>query len=122
MSNILATGQLKKSPINACNHSSKYNVVYLNEKHLPLVMALQEVIVQHLPRPDLLQPFSCEFMKQHMGSRGAVLGVFVAHRLVAFRNIYYPDPCDKEWNLGLDLGLTEEESGDRGVNKVVERA
>ncbi|MEJ2157261.1 MAG: hypothetical protein P8X96_18170 [Desulfobacteraceae bacterium] len=109
MSSILETGQLKKSPINACTHSSKYIVVYLNEKHLPLVMALQEVIVQHLPRPDLLQPFSCEFMKQHMGSRGAVLGVFVARRLVAFRNIYYPDPCDKDWNLGLDLGLAEEE-------------
>lgn len=109
MSNLLASGWLKKSLNDAHNHTLKYKVVFLREMHLPLVMALQEVIVQHLPRPDLLQPFSCDFMKQHMGRQGEVLGVFVEQRLVAFRNIYYPVPWEEEWNLGLDLGLPEEE-------------
>ena len=68
-------------------------------------MALQEIIVKKLPSKNLLQTFSWEFMKQHMGDRGFVLGVFVGKRLVAFRNVYFPDPEDKEWNLGIDLGL-----------------
>ena len=109
MSGILATGLLKQKSNGTRGRASKYIVTYLNEKHLPLVMALQEDIVQNLWRPDLLQPFSSDFMKQHMGRRGVVLGVFVEKRLAAFRNVYYPDPWDKEWNLGLDLGLAQEE-------------
>ena len=87
----------------------EYAITYLDEKHLPLVMDLQEVIVQNLARPDLLQSFSYDFMKRHMGPQGVVLGVFVKNHLVAFRNLYFPDPWDAEWNLGLDLGLPEEE-------------
>jgi uncharacterized protein (DUF1330 family) len=109
MSGILATGLLKQKSNGTRGRASKYIVTYLSEKHLPLVMALQEDIVQNLWRPDLLQAFSSDFMKQHMGRQGVVLGVFVEKRLVAFRNVYYPDTWDKEWNLGLDLGLAQEE-------------
>ena len=70
-------------------------------------MQLQEVIVQHLARPDLLQSFSKAFMRRHMGPQGIVLGVFVEERLVAFRNLYFPEPREAEWNLGMDLGLPE---------------
>ena len=87
----------------------EYKITYLDEKHLPLVMQLQEVIVQNLTRPDLLQAFSSDFMKRHMGTQGIVLGVFVEDHLAAFRNIYFPDPWDAEWNLGRDLGLPDEE-------------
>ncbi len=106
---ILATGRLKKRSREDRTRTLKYTVGFLSEKHLPLVMNLQEVIIQHLQRRDLLQPFSCDFMRQHMGRQGMVLGVFVEHRLAAFRNIYFPTPGDKEWNLGRDLGLPEED-------------
>ncbi len=109
MNSILATGLLRKKSSGARSRVLEYCITYLDERHLPLVMALQEVIVQKLGRPDLLQPFSCDFMKQHMGRQGVVLGVFVENRLAAFRNLYYPDPWDKQWNLGLDLGLAEDE-------------
>jgi hypothetical protein len=109
MNNVLAAGFLKQKSQNPRNRALEYFINYLDEKHLPLVMQLQEVIVQNLARPDLLQSFSYDFMKRHMGPQGVVLGVFVEKQLAAFRNLYFPDPKDAEWNLGLDLGLPEEE-------------
>jgi hypothetical protein len=109
MNTILVTGLLKQKSQNTRARTSVYRIAVLEKKHLPLVMQLQEVIVQNLSRPDLLQPFSYDFMKRHMGPKGVVLGVIVENRLVAFRNLYYPDPRDKEWNLGLDLDLPEKE-------------
>ena len=108
MQNILATGWLKPKKRSVHSKVLPYAVVPLGEAHLPVVMALQECIIQNLGQPDLLQPFSCDFMRQHMGRRGMVLGVFAEGRLVAFRNIYFPDPLDEEWNLGLDLALPKE--------------
>jgi hypothetical protein len=109
MNSILATGYLKQKSQDTRRHALEYTISYLDEKHLPLVMQLQEVIVENLARPDLLQSFSYDFMKRHMGPQGVVLGVFVKKQLVAFRNLYFPDPWDAEWNLGMDLGLPEEE-------------
>ena len=109
MGSILASGLLKPKRNGARNRTLKYIITLLGEKHLAQVMALQAVIVQNLGRPDMLQSFSRDFMKQHMGRQGAALGVFVENRLAAFRNLYYPDPWEKEWNLGLDLGLAGEE-------------
>jgi len=111
MNTILATGLLRRESQNTRARTSAYRIAYLEEKHLPLVMQLQEKAVRNLSRPDLLQSFSYDFMKRHMGPQGVVLGVFVENRLVAFRNLYYPHPRDKEWNLGLDLDLPEEELG-----------
>jgi hypothetical protein len=109
MNNVLETGFLKKKCPDSRSRAMEYWITYLDERHLPLVMQLQEIIVQNLARPDLLQSFSYDFMKRHMGPQGVVLGVFAEDRLVAFRNIYYPDPWDVEWNLGVDLGLPEKE-------------
>ena len=108
MQNILATGWLKKKDRTVHSKGLKYMITPLCEEHLPVIMALQECIIQNLGRSDLLQPFSCDFMRQHMGRQGMVLGVFAENRLVAFRNIYFPDPRDEEWNLGRDLALPEE--------------
>lgn len=111
MNSILASGMLRRNSEDHRSRAKEYIITYLDEKHLPLVMRLQEVIVQKLSRPDLLQSFSYEFMKRHMGPQGVVLGVFVEKKLVAFRNLYFPDSWDAEWNLGKDLGLPEEELG-----------
>ena len=108
MQNILATGWLKQKDRTVQSKVLKYMITPLYEEHLPVIMALQECIIQSLGRPDLLQPFSCDFMRQHMGRQGMVLGVFVENRLVAFRNVYFPDPHDEEWNLGRDLALPAE--------------
>lgn len=109
---VLTTGFLKSKS----GHSQrlreravKYKICYLTENDLPAVMDLQDVIIQNLGRPDLLQTFSEDFMRQHMGRQGIVLGVFVKDRLIAFRNIYFPDPWDRQWNLGIDIGLPKEE-------------
>jgi hypothetical protein len=109
MNSILESGLLRQKNQNSWGRALEYVITYLHEKHLPLVMQLQEVIVQNLARPDLLHSFSHDFMKRHMGPQGIVLGVFVENCLVAFRNLYFPDPWDAEWNLGLDLGLPKKE-------------
>jgi hypothetical protein len=107
MDRVLSSGHLKEKGKD--NRRLEYIITFLDEKHLPLVMRLQEVIVQNLGRPDLLQPFSYDFMKRHLGGQGVVMGVFVENRLAAFRNLYFPDPWDTEWNLGLDLDLPSKE-------------
>jgi hypothetical protein len=109
MNHIVETGFLRQKTQDPQSRALAYTITCLDERHLPLVMQLQEVIVQNLARPDLLQTFSYDFMKRHMGPQGIVLGVFVEERLAAFRNLYFPDPWDAEWNLGLDLGLPEKE-------------
>jgi hypothetical protein len=81
----------------------------LDESHLDEVMNLQSTIIQRLSRKEMLQPFSWSFMQSHFSQKGFVLGIFVENKLVAFRNMYYPDGNDREWNLGLDLGLPQKE-------------
>lgn len=105
MRSVLSSGYLKHMTPGTGSRTERYIITRLNEAHLPEIMSLQGVIVQHLGEPDLLQSFSYEFMKQHLGPKGIVLGVFVNERLVAFRNLYYPDTWDKNWNLGIDMGL-----------------
>lgn len=110
MMQVLTTGLLKSRRGQSQRlRDGAYTICNLNEKHLSAVMALQDVIVQNLSRPDLLQTFSEDFMRQHMERQGIVLGVFVENRLIAFRNIYFPDSSDREWNLGIDIGLPAEE-------------
>lgn len=109
MQNILSSGYLKEKIAGTKYRMKKYFIFRLHEKHLPEIMALQQIIVKHLGEPDLLQSFSYDFMKQHVGPKGIVLGVFVDGKLAAFRNLYYPDPWDKQWNLGIDIGLTGKE-------------
>ena len=64
--NILATGWLKKKDRTVHSKGLKYMITPLCEEHLPVIMALQECIIQNLGRSDLLQPFSCDFMRQHI--------------------------------------------------------
>lgn len=73
------------------------------------VMALQRRILASLARPDLLQPFAETFMRRHFREQGRVVGALCAGRLVGFRCLYFPDPEDREWNLGFDLGIEPEE-------------
>jgi RimJ/RimL family protein N-acetyltransferase len=82
-----------------------YTMKFLNESYLEQVLNLQEMIVQNLPSPDLLQPFAPDFMRQHVRNKGRIIGVFADNELIAFRALYFPDMDDHEWNLGFDIGL-----------------
>jgi hypothetical protein len=107
MQRVLETGWLRPKHEETRGRRVRYRMACLDENYLPQVMELQSLICQVLQRPDLLHPFSKDFMMQHMGRQGTVLGVFVKDRLVAFRNLYYPSPEDRQWNLGLDIGLSK---------------
>ncbi len=80
-----------------------YEIRILDESYLPQIMELQHLIIENLLRKDTLQPFSADFMKDHLGIKGFVLGVLSGNDLLAFRNVYFPDINDAEWNLGIDL-------------------
>jgi hypothetical protein len=114
MSTVLANGFLKKKTLGRRNRAQAYQIMLLNERYLPSMMALQLMILKCLQRPDLVQPFTAHFMRRHLGTQGLALGVFVQNRLVGFRNIYFPDALEKQWNLGTDLGLGSDE-----LNQVV---
>jgi hypothetical protein len=105
----LTTGWLRQKSDKTQDRLARYKVARLDEGQLPQVMELQKIICRNLQRPDLLQVFTKDFMKQHIGERGVVLGVFVEERLIAFRNLYYPKSNDSEWNLGIDLNLAEDQ-------------
>jgi GNAT superfamily N-acetyltransferase len=68
-------------------------------------MELQQIVIDNLLRKDTLQPFSAGFMEEHLERKGFVLGVISGKELLAFRNVYFPDIDDTEWNLGIDLGF-----------------
>lgn len=84
-----------------------YEIRILDASYLSEITVLQQVIIEGLPRGDMLQSFSDSFMKEHIGERGFILGVVSGGSLIAFRNVYFPDMDDSEWNLGIDLGLPE---------------
>jgi hypothetical protein len=109
MRSVLQNGCLIPKSGDDAGKIQQYVICLLSMRELPEIMALQETIVQQLHRSDILQPFSCDFMKQHLNGKGFVLGVFVKSRLVAFRNVYFPDKHDSTWNLGNDIGLGSSE-------------
>jgi len=89
--------------------SVSYTMRFLDESYLQQVLDLQAMIVQNLPSPDLLQPFSPDFMSQHVRNKGRIIGVLADNELIAFRALYFPDMDDHEWNLGFDIGLQDSE-------------
>lgn len=88
---------------------NEYRMALLDESYLPQIMVLQEVILQGLSRPDLLEPFPKDFMQEHIGIKGQIVGAFSGSELVAFRNVYFPEKDDREWNLGIDLDIRKDE-------------
>jgi ribosomal protein S18 acetylase RimI-like enzyme len=82
-----------------------YRMALLGHDYLNEVMTLQRGIIRELSRKDMLQPFPRAFMREHIGEKGQIIGVFLGSKLIAFRNIYFPSPDDPEWNLGIDIGI-----------------
>jgi len=105
----LAEGRLLETGSLPLKHpgqwAGSYRMEVLGESALPQVMALQERVLKRLSRPDLLEPLPSPFRRRHLGEQGFSLGVTAGERLAAFRCVYFPGPGEKEWNLGIDLGL-----------------
>ncbi len=91
----------------------QYEIRILDSSYLPQIMELQQLIIENLLRKETLQPFPADFMEEHLGRKGFVLGVLSGKDLLAFRNVYFPDINDTEWNLGIDLDFPS-----RILNKV----
>lgn len=104
----LETGKLNKY-FDGGRQELEYVMTVLGEQHLTQIMALQKLIVQNLTQPDLMEAISYSFMKEHIERQGFILGVFVEQRLIAFRIVYYPHSQDKEFNMGIDIGLPEDQ-------------
>ena len=102
---MIDAGRLKRCQTACGAGDTSFEIHYLEKSHLPQILALQDVILGRLSRSDLLEAFAPAFMEAHLGAKGFILGTFVGDRLVAFRNVYFPDLNDREWNLGYDIGL-----------------
>ena len=104
---VIGTGVTVRKSKDSTLCKIPYEIRILDTSYLSEIIRLQQVIIEGLPRTDMLQPFSECFMKEHIGERGFILGVVSGSSLIAFRNVYFPDMDDPEWNLGIDLGLPE---------------
>jgi len=107
------SGVIYKKNKNSNLDEVQYEIRILDQSFLPQIMELQQLIIENLLRKDTLQPFPADFMEEHLGRKGFVLGVLSGSDLLAFRNVYFPDINDMEWNLGIDLGFPS-----RILNKV----
>lgn len=87
--------------------NNSYQIRILDINYLPQIMELHKLIIDRLIRKDTLQPFTADFMKEHLGEKGVIIGIIYEDKLIAFRNIYFPDADEKEWNLGMDLGFAK---------------
>jgi ribosomal protein S18 acetylase RimI-like enzyme len=110
MQPVLDTGTIEKKLGSGTKQKHPYEMMLLEEQHLPQIMGLQKLIIENLNRPELMASIAYDFMKEHVERQGFILGVFVQERLVAFLNIYYPNRRDKEFNLGRDIGFAEDQS------------
>jgi ribosomal protein S18 acetylase RimI-like enzyme len=106
---MIATDRLRRKTGNLLSQEIPCVMRVLDESHLDEVMNLQSLIIRRLSREDMIQPFSADFMRSHLSKKGFILGILVENELVAFRNVYYPDVTEPEWNLGLDIGFSEAE-------------
>lgn len=109
MSVIIESGMITERFQDQPSCRRQYHMTFLSEKHLPEIMNLQQIIAENLGRSDLLALFSEAFMARHLKDQGFAAGIFVNRRLIAFRNVYYPDHDDQEWNLGIDINLAPPE-------------
>ncbi|MBN2126183.1 MAG: hypothetical protein JW821_17925 [Deltaproteobacteria bacterium] len=109
MEKVIKSGKIRKRSKGMPIRELPYDMILLDESYLDEIMELQATIVKGLSRADMLEAFPRDFMKRHLGSQGIALGILVEGDLVAFRCVYFPERDDREWNLGIDIGLPDAE-------------
>lgn len=83
-----------------------FTVKVLDQKNLPEVLTLQEIVCDALPNKDILQPLSESEFLFILGNHGKMIGAYIERQLIAFRAVLAPE-IDEE-HLGYQIGLVEE--------------
>jgi ribosomal protein S18 acetylase RimI-like enzyme len=113
---MIETGIIVRHPPASDAEGVVFEMRNLEKQDLPQIMMLQDIIIEQLSRKDLLARLSYALMERHIGEKGFIIGTFVDGELIAFRNVYFPDVEDQDWNLGYDLGLESPDDLRRVVN------
>ncbi|HLR10059.1 MAG TPA: GNAT family N-acetyltransferase [Sporosarcina sp.] len=75
---------------------------------LPIIMQLQEEVIQSLDDKRSLQPLSEEEFMTILNGNGLMIGAFHHERLIAFRAMLYPK-VDEAEHLAADAGIPQHE-------------
>lgn len=78
----------------------------LDEKYLEQMMYIQEINLKKLKKPEFCVPLTRDEKRALLGKRGITYGVIVEEKLISYYSILIPD---RNENLGIDIGLKEEE-------------
>lgn len=85
----------------------KFEMEFLGESSLQEMINLQDLILSHLPDPEIFFPHNRDYFRQIFQHDRSVIGVRVEESLAAYSIIRIPGH-DQD-NLGRDIGLAEDE-------------
>jgi ribosomal protein S18 acetylase RimI-like enzyme len=66
-----------------------YEMRLVTTLDLPAMIALYDVVIENLEKPDMLWRYPNEMVAAFLGRDGIVAGIFVGERLVGFRVLYF---------------------------------
>ena len=78
----------------------------LTGNELAQIEALQQLVVNQLEDPAILQPLSTEELLNILNGHGEMIGAYDGEMLVACRALLRPNP-DEDEHLGIDAGATD---------------
>lgn len=94
------------SIIKKTDTKDEYDIRFLNESHLSLILQLQELVVGKIADPDTYYVRSPEYLHKRLRVRNSAMGIFKGHELLGYHIASFPG-MDEE-NLGEDIGLKAE--------------
>jgi ribosomal protein S18 acetylase RimI-like enzyme len=87
------------------NYKVDHEMILAEEKHLPDIMKLQEIIVQDLENETMFNPSSTEFMRQHIESKGLTICIYAENELIAYNSLYFPELDEPDYYMGAEVNL-----------------
>ena len=91
----------------SAQNDMKFQTEFLSESSLQEMVNLQDLILGHLPDPEIFFPHDRDYFRQIFQHDRSVIGVRVKESLAAYSIIRIPG-YDQD-NLGRDIGLAEDE-------------
>lgn len=91
----------------SAQNDMKFEMEFLSESSLQEMVNLQDLILSHLPDPEIFFPHDKDYFRQIFQHDRSVIGVRVKESLAAYSIIRIPGH-DQD-NLGRDIGLAEDE-------------
>jgi RimJ/RimL family protein N-acetyltransferase len=108
LSKKIESGSVVKR-LGARSENVAYEMILAEEKHLPDIMKLQEIVVQDLENETMFNPSSSEFMRQHIESKGLTICIYAENELIAYNSLYFPELDEPDYYMGDDVNLPMEE-------------